>query len=582
MRCLSADEMEDYILETPSPQKQQKALHIDFCPRCLTLYRKRLEEQEILSRQLFEETLPDSFTAKVMAMLALEDREAGKEAGATPETSQVQVGGSAAILTEQEPNCDESDSLGENRRAAEGTAGPLSKGASFWKLALGAVSLLLIAGAAILYAVPTLADTIRSLFTRENADVGLLRMQEFGLVEHPNIMVKDKGYTVKIDEAAADPTRVIVALQLFGPGGKHDRDRLVLTDGNGIFIKDDRGEVVGRMYDMGRTNDFYYLVAFFPEPLQADRITIEGHLVRLGDKMRNIPSIQGDWSFSFAVDMKEAKKQTVVTSLAGSYTTPDGMTVRLKRLTRMVQGVRLEMDTELSEEALARSPGELWKQQGLSFHFEDMQGEEIHSVNTRKSPSKDSLMTQSGIPGDKTGLMHWSYTFKYLPQDSPYKFIFDGYFVSERDDASVQFEPLHLKERPVPFRFDGDELMLRDFTVKSPPDTNSKETEGALHFDGRLRNEDRFSEWILKTPDGRTYTVSKRGASTTEASSWKEGHILMGGPMQGGLYQFRAAGLTQIPDRLQLIRTVVDRRYTNVDWVIPIKEESKGPGKSDK
>lgn len=58
-------------------------------------------------------------------------------------------------------------------------------------------------------------------------DIGILRAQEFGLVEHPNIKVKDKGYTIKIDEAVADPTRVIVALQLFGPDGKHDKKRLV-------------------------------------------------------------------------------------------------------------------------------------------------------------------------------------------------------------------------------------------------------------------------------------------------------------------------------------------------------------------
>ncbi|MEK3914215.1 hypothetical protein [Paenibacillus sp. FSL H7-0331] len=128
------------------------------------------------------------------------------------------------------------------------------------------------------------------------------------------------------------------------------------------------------MYDMGATNDFYYLVAFFPEPLQTDRITIEGGLTQLGNKMGNIPIRQGQWNFDFSIDMKKANKKTTITPLKGSYTTPDGMTVRLKRLTRMVQGVRLEHDTELSEEALARSPQELWKQQGLKFHLEDMQG----------------------------------------------------------------------------------------------------------------------------------------------------------------------------------------------------------------
>jgi hypothetical protein len=159
-----------------------------------------------------------------------------------------------------------------------------------------------------------------------------------------------------------------------------------LTPENSIKIKDDKGQIVGNMYDMGMTNDFYYLVANFPEPLQTDRITIEGRLTQLGNKIQNTPYLIGQWNFDFSIDMKEAKKKTTVTPLKGSYTAPDGMTVRLKRLTRMVQGIRLELDTELSEEALVRSPGELWKQQGLKFHFEDMQGDEIHSVNTRKGP----------------------------------------------------------------------------------------------------------------------------------------------------------------------------------------------------
>ncbi|RAV22157.1 DUF4179 domain-containing protein [Paenibacillus contaminans] len=448
------------------------------------------------------------------------------------------------------------------------------KGTSFWKLTIATASLLILLSTAVIYAVPTLAETLRSLFARDETDIGLLRAQEFGMVEHPHIQVKDKGYTVKIDEAVADPTRVVVALQLFGPDGKHDRDRLVINDENSIIIKDDQGKVVGELYDMGMTSDFYYLVAFFPDPLQSDSITIEGRLTQLGNKLQNTSVVKGEWDFNFSIDMKEAKKKTIVTPLEGSYTAPDGMTVRLKRLTRMVQGVRLELDTELSEEALGRSPGELWKEQSLKFHFENLQGEEIHSVNTRKTPHKDSLMTQSHLPGDKPGLMHWSYTFKDLPQDNPYSFVWDGYSISEWDGASVQFEPAKLKVQPIPFRFDGDELMLRDFTIEFPPNTNGKEVEGALHLDGKLRNEDRHNEWILEIPGGKTYTTTMRGAMTSEASGWKDGYSLLGGPQLGGLFNFRAQGLSTIPDQLRLIRTVVDRLYTNIDWSIPVEEES--------
>ncbi|MEK3982632.1 DUF4179 domain-containing protein [Paenibacillus sp. FSL K6-3166] len=498
-----------------------------------------MEEQGEWSQALFEEKLPDSFTAQVMASIEFVELEKVK--------------------------------VPDRKRK-----NPKLK--RLLRLTMGAALLLVILSAAILYSVPTLADTLRSLFVKDNVDIGLLRAQEFGLVEHPNIKVKDKGYTIKIDEAIADPTRVIIALQLFGPNGKHDRKRLVFADGNRIEVKDDQGKVVGELYDMGFTDDFYYMIVNFSEPLQTDQIRIEGHITELGSKRKNIPTLKGDWNFNFSMDMTEANKQTTSTPLMGSYTSPDGLTLTLKSLTHMVQGVRFEFDTKLSEEALSRSPGELWKQQGLKFHFEDEQGEEIHSVNARKLPNKDSVMAFSSTPGEKPGQIHWSYMFKYLPQDMPYTFVFDGYFIPEVDGSSVQFEPAKLKEHPIPFASDGDELMLNDFTVESSPDANVSAKEGALHFSGRMRNEFMNDEWVIKTTDDKDYKLTKQGAFSIKGSGWKDGYIVIVQSQsnnQKKYFEFRAEGLTKIPDQLQLIRTIVNRLYTNVDWSVPIMEASK-------
>ncbi|OAB32559.1 hypothetical protein PMSD_16395 [Paenibacillus macquariensis subsp. defensor] len=355
MQCLTNDEMEEYIMDDHLSKKQLVASHIATCLRCRTLYQTQLEEQTRWSQDLFEEVLPDSFTSNVMALIEHEEIEL------------------AAI-----ENTFVTDTVAHRKSLFK------KRRSGYWKVMIGIATLLIIMGSVLMYTVPTLAEKLRSLFGQGYVDTGLLRAQELGLVVHPNIKVKDKGYTIKIDEAVADPTRVIIALQLFGPDGKHNRDKLQLTGKNDIMIKDDQGEVVGDVYDMGYTSDFYYMVAFFPEPLQTDEITIEGHISQLDNKMKKIPLIEGDWNFDFTIDMKEANKKTTITPLNSSYTTPDGMTVRLKRLTRMIQGVRLEIDTELNKESLMRSPNELWKQQGLKFHFEDVQGDEILSVNTRK------------------------------------------------------------------------------------------------------------------------------------------------------------------------------------------------------
>jgi hypothetical protein len=498
-----------------------------------------LEEQGEWSQALFEEKLPDSFTAQVMASIEFVELE------------------KVTVPDRKRKN-------------------PKLK--KLLRLTMGAALLLVVLSAVILYSVPTLAETLRSLFVKNYVDIGLLRAQEFGLVEHPNIKVKDKGYTVKIDEAVADPTRVIVALQLFGPDGKHDKKRLVLNGGNSIAIKDDQGKILGNLSDIGFTNDFYYLLVNFSEPLQTDRITVDGHITELGNVRNNIPLLKGDWNFNFSMDMTEANKQTTSMPLSGSYTSPDGLTVTLKRLTHMVQGVRFEFDTQLSDEALVRSPGDLWKRLGMKFHFEDEQGEEIHSVNARKIPNKDSVMAFSSTSGEKNGQMHWSYTFKYLPQDTPYTFVFDGYFIPEEDGSSVQFEPAKLKKHPIPFVFAGDELMLNDFTVESSPDANVSAKEGTLHFSGRLRNEFMNDEWVFKTMDGKEYKLTKQGALSIKGEGWKDGYIVIVQSQsnnQTNYFEFRAEGLTQIPDQLQLIRTVVNRLYTNVDWSVPIMEVSE-------
>jgi hypothetical protein len=539
MKCLSPFEIEQYILSTSTSRPLEVVDHIAACTHCNLIYHTLLEEQGEWSQALFEEKLPDSFTAQVMASIE------------SVELEKVTV---------------------PNRKRKN------PKIFKLLRLAMAAALLLIVLSAVILFSVPSLAETLRSLFVKDNVDIGLLRAQEFGLVEHPNIKVKDKGYTIKIDEAVADPTRVIVALQLFGPGGKHDRERLVFADGNRIEVKDDQGKVVGELYDMGFTSDFYYMIVNFPEPLQTDQITVEGHITELGSKRKNIPTLKGDWNFNFSMDMTEANKQTTSMPLTGSYTSPDGLTVTLKKLTHMVQGVRFEFDTQLSEEALTRSPGELWKQQGLKFHFEDRAGEEIHSVNVRKFPNRNSVMSYTNIPGDTKGLMHWSYTFKYLPQDTPYTFVLDGYFIPEKDSSSVQFEPAKLKEHPIPFAFAGDELMLNDFTVESSPDNNVSANEGSLHFNGKMRNEFINSEWMFKTLDGKEYKLTGQGALTTKGVGWKDGYIEFiesQSNNQKKYFEFRAEGLTQIPKQLQLVRTIVNRMYTNVDWSVPIMEVSK-------
>lgn len=438
-----------------------------------------------------------------------------------------------------------------------------------WRWAAVFIVFFFVLGTVSIFTVPTFAEMLRSLFAKDNPDIGLLRAQELGLLYDPHIKVKDKGYTLVIDEVVADPTRVTIALQLFDRKGKHDRDKLVLIDPNKIMIKDDNGNAVGSMYDMGRTNDFYYMVAFFSEPLQTDKITIEGNIETLGHQ--DEPLIEGNWDFSFDIDMQKANRQTKIEELSGSYTTPNGMTVTLKRLTRMVQGVRFEIETELDDSAMGRSPGDLWEKQMLSFHFETIEGEEIHSVNPRKSGYMDSLMTSDHrVVGN--GLMRWSYTFKYLPEHEPYRFVLDGYSVAERDGSSISFKPSELM-RPKAFNILNDRFELVGTSLeKSLSGDGTYET--TVSFYGELENEMRHEEWRAYDSTGKQYDVNIRGSYSninTLADNWREGLIGMGDRNTQQPNEFRITGLNQILEELTLVREVVDKRYKDTDWSVRLK-----------
>ncbi|CCC86428.1 hypothetical protein PPM_p0278 (plasmid) [Paenibacillus polymyxa M1] len=438
-----------------------------------------------------------------------------------------------------------------------------------WRWAAVAVAFFFVLGAVTILTVPTFAEVLRSLFAKDNPDIGLMRAQKLGLVINPHIKVKDKGYTLVINEAVADPTRVTLALQLFDENGKHDRDKLGLGDANTITIKDDKGKVVGSMYDMGYTSDFYYMVDFFSEPLKTDKITIEGSIGTLGQSNESL--IKGNWNFSFDIDMKEANKQNNIEELAGSYTTPHGMTVTLKRLTRMVQGVRFELETELDDAAMARSPGDLWEKQMLSFHFETTGGKEIHSVNPRKRNYLDSLMTSDHkVVGN--GKMRWSYTFKYLPEDKPYRFVLDAYSVAEMDGSKISFRPSDLTE-PQTFKIMNDSLeLVRASLEKSQVNKGAYET--VISFYGKMDNEISHEEWRAYDSAGKQYDVSAVGGSSFEntlTDHWREGYISMGDRRAKQPFEFRIMKLDQIPQELTIVREVVDKRYKDPNWSVLLK-----------
>ncbi|PUA36974.1 hypothetical protein C8Z91_22820 [Paenibacillus elgii] len=124
------------------------------------------------------------------------------------------------------------------------------------------------------------------------------------------------------------------------------------------------------------------------------------------------------------------------------------------------------------------------------------------------------------------------------------------------------------------FRMDGDDIRLKGFTIEQPPNTNGEETEGTLHVDGEFWNEFSYDDWAARDSEGKEYRVSMRGASSSKGSGWKDGTIELGED-----YEFRIPGMLTVPERLTLIRNVVNKRYVNVDWLVEMNGSSENHNK---
>lgn len=127
MRCLNSYEIEEYILSKSILRDQAVAEHMATCTHCNMIYEAELEEQAEWSQAMYEERLPDSFTAQVMASL-----------------EQVEL--------------EEFTPTQRNRKHP--------KRNKLLRLFMGAALLLVVLSAVILYSVPTLAETLRSLLLK--------------------------------------------------------------------------------------------------------------------------------------------------------------------------------------------------------------------------------------------------------------------------------------------------------------------------------------------------------------------------------------------------------------------------------
>jgi hypothetical protein len=525
MRCLNQTEMEEAILKREVDDLKQ---HLDRCPRCQQLHDKCLSDQQMWKDALFmDKGLPDEFTMSVMHAL-----------------DGVSV----------EPLPDELEVTGRLRRRS-------FFGKKGW---ISVASVLLVCGLLLLYAQPTIANLVRTLFTADSTtDIGLLEAQQLGVVQNPKVKVSNKGFTLEINEVVVDATRLVLAIKLTDQEGRPLTD--MLGDWSKLKVTDRNGKEVAWLRSMGGSPNFDKLTYIFPKEVPTDILIVEGQFDEIGNSLKNIPYTKGDWSFRFEVDMTKANELKLTDLLNEQYTTPDGLHIEMEKLVRTSSGVRLELNTSLNGEAAQLSLGDLMEKQFLSYHFEDEQGNEISSVNSQKVPHTDSMIAQSFYVDEQTGHLHWTFTFLYLPYDrQTIRFVLDGYSIPVASESSVTFHPTDLASSPLIFRDQGDAIKLLDMKVDQDPGSQQPEKVGIIEIYARYTNMVRWDEWVARDEQGHEYNVSFRGGYS-------------GGEIKeaGGDASYILQGMTELPEQVTLIRKVTDRLYTNVKWSFELPKGKK-------
>jgi len=522
--------MEEFILEEASAGAGL-TIHVQNCSRCQALMAEVRQEQEAWSQALYPEQLTDDFTRQVMASLA-----------------------DVPIEPAAEENEPDTILLRKKRRS------PFIR-----RVALAAACLLIVAAALTVYAQPSIADWVRSIFARDNTDIGLLDSQTLGLVQNPHIKVKDKGYTLEINEVVVDAARIMMGVKITDPNGKPVVNKV---DWSQVTVKDTEGKEVAKLHSLGGSAVIENVSSLFPDGVQSDTLTVEGKITQIGRKLFSHKVVKGNWNFKFSLDMKKANELTKVTPLDQQYTAPDGLHVKMERLVRTPSAVRLELSTSLDGKLAKLVPESGLENMLLMYHFEDENGTDFSSVNNHRSPHMETLIAQQPqLDGDT---LHWYYTFKYLPYDrEKVRFVLDGYSIPVISDDSVQFHPLELSLKPVEFKGQGDSLTISSMKIGQDPSSLEKEMVGLLQVEGKFRNMFSHDEWVMRDEkSGREFPATFRGSY----GGLNEFQDVNGDP------GFIVEGLTTLPQKATLIRKVTDKWYTNVNWSfdLPKGEPIKG------
>lgn len=431
---------------------------------------------------------------------------------------------------------------------------------------------------------PTFAAYVKSLF--DSSDQELQHAVQEGFSQKVNASVTDQGYTLEIEEILADPMRIVAVYSI-----KDQQNNFIHPDKlsiSNVEVTDSKGNIIKetRIYGVQNRENYGYLTLKKPGETEDQKLVLqfEGN---------QIDSVEGNWALKIPFDLEKTTKASQVLPIDKTYTTPQGLQIKLNSIMYSPTAASVDYETKWTEEAKKRLVEESKQVKGkvdsadpyvryddfkLNFHVENEKGEKVKDL-TR------ALDTPSKALGE-FGHLNRQYGFAPLSPDHQYTLVLDSLVKTEPYELGISFEPKQLADKPVRVDMDGKTIEIKSVSFDEPLNEASPKTEkhvtilleayvkdishinigDTILIDDAHKITNRFG-WTIKDEAGKVYDVTGGDFKMIGKDEQGRNHIRM---------KLQSSEMKELPQKLSLTSELAEKNY-DLDWkvALPMPTEDK-------
>ncbi|MCM3291002.1 DUF4179 domain-containing protein [Paenibacillus sp. MER 180] len=446
-------------------------------------------------------------------------------------------------------------------------------------LGVGAVVLPVSIGCALLLTIsvsPTFAAYVKSLFN--GSDKELQYAVQEGFSQKVNASVTDQGYTLEIEEILADPMRIVAVYSI-----KDQQKNFIHPDKlqiSNVEVTDLKGNVIKetKIYQLKKQENYGYLTLKNPGETEEQKLVLqfEGN---------QIDSVKGNWALKIPFDLEKTTKASQVLPIDKTYTTPQGLQIKLNSIMHSPTAALVDYETKWTEEAKnglveeskqvkgkvdSANPYVRYDDFKLNFHVENEKGEKVSDLTRALDTPRKAL--------GEYGHSNRQYGFSPLSPDHQYTLVLDSLVKTEPYELGVSFEPKQLADKPVRVDKDGKTIEIKSVTLDEPLNEASPKNEkhATILLEAYLKDityiniadtilmdddtEKNCFGWTIKDEAGKVYDVTGGDFKMIGKDEQGRNHIRM---------KLQSSEMKELPQKISLTSELAEKSY-ELNWKVPL------------